>query len=149
MSKIISFKGQIPIGEEERIKLSTLKGKTGYKIVKFQTISRRPGAINSTTVTTVYDKKGGIPAGKDQIDFTDSNLLAISSKVDGAGQSDSQTEVVIFDNSVVNQDIFLTAGNPDGGTQPVNYYIELEAFTLSDIESTKLTLQSIRSISSR
>ena len=32
MSKIISFKGKLNIGEQDRIKLSTIKGKKGYKI---------------------------------------------------------------------------------------------------------------------
>ena len=37
----------------------------------------------------------------------------------------------------------------DGNTTPANYYIELETMALSDIETTKLTLQSIRTITSR
>ena len=30
MSKIITFKGVVPMGEQEKIKLSTMNGKTGY-----------------------------------------------------------------------------------------------------------------------
>ena len=38
MSKTITFKGQLPIGVEEKIHLSTNDGLTGYRIKKFQII---------------------------------------------------------------------------------------------------------------
>ena len=34
----------------------------------------------------------------------------------------------------------------DGKTQPFNYYLELEAMSISDLEATYLTLQNIKSI---
>ena len=43
MSKKLSYKGKLPIGEQERIKLSTIDGKTGYRIIDFRIIPGRPG----------------------------------------------------------------------------------------------------------
>ena len=62
--------------------------------------------------------------------------------------SESSHETIVMDNTVFNQDIFITAGDPDGGTVAVNYYIELEAMELSEIETTQLTLRNLRTITS-
>ena len=61
------------------------------------------------------------------------------------------TDQVIFDNAVFNQDLFIYVTDTKGaaGAAQCNYYIELETMPLSDIESTKLTLQSLRNIASR
>ena len=40
MSKTISYKGQLPVGEQDRIRLKTNNGKVGYKISKFQLMPR-------------------------------------------------------------------------------------------------------------
>ena len=54
--------------------------------------------------------------------------------------------VIIFDNEMFNQDIYINCSTI---ADDINYYIELERINLSDIETTKLTLQSIRTITSR
>ena len=51
MSKIISFRGILGEGLEEKIKLSTLKGKIGYKIIKFQVMNSSPGVAHYETTT--------------------------------------------------------------------------------------------------
>ena len=45
--------------------------------------------------------------------------------------------------------MFISITDATGNTVECNYYIELEAFPITDIEATKLTLQSIRTITSR
>ncbi len=40
---IKTYKGQLPMGEQEKIHLSTNNGMMGYKIKKFQVISKTPG----------------------------------------------------------------------------------------------------------
>ena len=42
MSKI-SFRGQLPIGTQDYIRLKTIKGQVGYKITKFQILPGMPG----------------------------------------------------------------------------------------------------------
>ncbi len=147
MSRKISYKGILDMGTQDRIKLSTAKGKTGYKITKFQIVAKQAGAANSTFVAqiTKTDKTGSITS---DIDFTDSSLLAVIYQVDASSVIYPSSEVIIFDNESFNQDIFINITDPDGGTNPCNYYIELETMPLSDIEATMLTLKSIRTLTS-
>ena len=55
MSRIITYKGKLNIDTEDRIKLSTLDGKTGYKINKFQIISTTPGTGNKELIGKITD----------------------------------------------------------------------------------------------
>lgn len=150
MSKTISFKGQLPIGEQDRIRLRTIKGKIGYKITKFQIINKTPGTsgINASLIAKIYtkDQTGSVTS---TIDFTESDLIATSFFTQATSSHTGVFETVIFDNAVTNQDIFIYATDAAGGTDPCNYYIELETMPLSDIETTQLTLKSIRNIASR
>ena len=43
---IKTFKGQLPIGLEQKIHLSTNDGLTGYRVKKFQVISSTPATGN-------------------------------------------------------------------------------------------------------
>ena len=144
MSKTISYKGTLAIGEEDRISLATIQGKVGYKITKFQIISTTPGAANVEyigKITKVKDSNIGAT-----VDFTDRDLLAIAqSKIPGGSSTDGFTESIIFQD-IINQDIFVNITDASGGTVPCNYYFELETMNLSEPEATMLTLQSIKTI---
>jgi hypothetical protein len=146
MSKKLSFRGSLPEGLEEKINLKTKKGKTGYRIVKFETMPARPGVIEYETTTKIYSKVQG--AGSTSIDFTESDLLAVSYIEDHDGTAYPGSRVVIFDNQIFNQNIFVGTASTTG-TEATNYYIELETVELSDIESTQLTLKSLRQLASR
>ena len=150
MSKrTISYKGQLAMGGQDRIKLSTINGKVGYKITKFNIIPKEPGSTSSELIVQIFktDQTGNI--GR-VVNFENSDLLAVAyyegNSGAGTGYSGKQ---IIFDNEKINQDIFVSAedGNASN-TNPANYYIELEAMTLSDLESTMLTLKSLRTLAS-
>ena len=147
MSKTISFKGTLPVGEQDRIRLKTNTGKTGYKITKFQIISNTPGVghVEFIGKVTKTDQTGSIST---TVDFTDSDLLAVAYYEDNANAGDGGKDTIIFDNEKFNQDIFVNITDATAGTVPCNYYIELETMPLSDLETTMLTLQSIRQIMS-
>ena len=130
MSKTLSYKGTIPMGEQERIKLSTPNGKTGYKITKFQVIETRPGHVDVEIIAKIYNKTQ-LNAVSNTIEFTESDLMAVAWR------------------QVTNQDIYVTMADVAGNTTPGNYYIELETMSLTDLETTKLTLQNIKAINSR
>lgn len=149
MSKTITFRGQLPIGEQDRIRLRTLKGKVGYKITKFQTISSAPNVTAHDEVITKIFKKDQTGSITSTIDFTDSDLLAVAYYEDNDQPAYTASQYVIFDNETFNQDIFIYSADVGGGTKPINYYIEIEAMPLSDIESTMLTLKSLRTVTSR
>ena len=145
--KTISYKGTIPVGEQDHIRLKTNTGKTGYKITKFQILSNTPGIghVEFIGQVTKTDQTGSISA---TVDFTNSDLLAVAYYEDNANAGDGGKDTIIFDNEKFNQDIFINITDATGGTVACNYYIELETMPLSDLEATYMTLQSIRQITS-
>jgi hypothetical protein len=143
MSKVLSFRGVIAEGLEQRIKLATKNGKTGYTIKKFQTMSTAPGNTNYETVNKIYSRSQG--SATTGVDFTEADLLAVSYIEDNHDPAYPMTTDIIFDNVVFNQDIYVTSAGYTG-TTPTNYYIELETVTLNEVQSTQLTLKSLRTI---
>ena len=148
MSKTLSFRGILDMGVQQKIKLSTIKGKTGYKITKFQILSETPGNIAHVEfVAKIYAKsQTSFPA---TVDFTESDLLAAAYYQDHTNTGTGDSVTVIFDNNTFNQDIFIYCEDAGGSTARCNYYFELETVALSDIESTQLTLKSLRNLASR
>jgi hypothetical protein len=141
----ISYKGQLAMGLQDEINLKTNKGKVGYKITKFQIISSTPGTTGSVEFVAKIFNKDQTGSISPAVDFTDSNLLACAFYQDRANAS-SNTETIIFDNKEFNQNIFITVQDAEGATIPCNYYIELETMDLSDIQTTQLTLQNLRTV---
>ena len=148
MSKTISFRGQLAIGTEDRIKLSTLNGKTGYRIKKFQIISNSPGATGSVELVCQIFKESQAGSIGPIVNFTNSELLAVAYQQDHVDSAYPASDVIIFDNQKFNQDIFVSVDDAGSGTVPCNYYIELEAMPISDLEATYMTLQSLRDLAS-
>jgi|TARA_R110000823_G_C15495998_1_gene452535 hypothetical protein len=147
MSKTISYKGTLAIGQEDRISLSTIQGKVGYKITKFQIIGTTPGQANAEYVGKITKVKD--PNIGPTVKFTDSDLLAIAYYQDNEGSDKSMSKIIIFDNEMFNQDIFVNITDASGGTVPCNYYFELQTINLSELETTMLTLKSLRTVTSR
>jgi hypothetical protein len=148
MSKKLSYKGKLDMGTEDRIKLATLNGKRGYKINKFQILGTLPGATANTEYIAKITSRAesNITA---TVDFTDDDLLAVVYSVDNTSSAVPYSDVIIFDNTKFNQDIYVNITDASGGTTPCNYYIELETMSLNDVESTMLTLKNLRAIASR
>ena len=146
MSKIITFKGKIPMGEQERLILSTIKGKTRYRINKFMIISTAPGGAQHAEVVAKIFLTDQTSSISPEVDFTDNDLLAVVYNQDDNPQANVSSVDIILDQVVFNQDLFITMQDADGKTQPFNYYLELEAMSISDLEATYLTLQNIKSI---
>jgi hypothetical protein len=142
--KTISYRGQLPVGTQAKIDLKTNKGKVGYRITKFQIISETPGTNNIELIGQIFKKTQEGLIGP-VVNFDNQDLMAVAFHVTQYGP---QTDI-IFDNSVTNQNIFITMTDQSGNTVPGNYYIELETMDLSDVESTMLTLKSLRDIASK
>jgi len=148
MSKTISYKGRIPIGQQQKINLKTINGKTAYQITKFQAIAGRPGVDAGELVVKVY-RKSQLNNVDPEVNFDDNNLLAVSFYKSHSNNVYAVSDTIIFDNAMFNQDIFVTMDDAEGGTDPGNYYIELEAVSINDIAATQLTLKSLRTIASQ
>lgn len=144
MSKIITYKGKLNIGEQEKIHLSTNDGLTGYRITKLQILSSTPGTTGSVEyIAQVFltDQTGNIT---NAVDFSNADLLGVAYYQDRANAS-SNTETIILDKETFNQNIFINITDAEGGTIPCNYYLELEQFKLDLNTSTFHTLKNIRS----
>jgi hypothetical protein len=142
---IKTFRGLMVDGGQEKIRLTTKKGKVGYRIVKFQGFPNLPGTTSSESIFRIYKFERPTPSLTDaNIDFTDGNLLAVlivpgSSSYLYPGQSN----LIIFDREIFNQDVYIIHTNTEG-SQKSNYYLELESFMLSDHDTMVATLKDVR-----
>jgi len=140
---IKTFRGILTDGAQETIRLSTKQGKIGYRIIKFQLITNNPGGGNAEHCVKIFTLEQ-TTAPTQTIDFSDQTLLAVGIATNSVtGYSAFYNERIIFDNMVINQDIFITHHEAHS-TESVNYYIEFEVMNLSDNETAVATLMDIR-----
>jgi len=140
---IKTYRGILADGEQDRIRLQTIKGNVGYVITKFQVIQKTPGAAHAEAVVKIYKSSQSTIDGI--VNFTDSDLLGVVfyNKSDSVTYAGSTT--IIFDSEVVNQDIFVT-GEQVGHSDPMNYYIELKVIPLDDAGAEYTTLKDMRQV---
>jgi len=143
---IKSFRGLIADGGIDIIPLSTNNGSTGYKIVKFQVLANDPAGTSSESTVKIYSIPQTSVTGT--IDFSDNTMLAAAYYDNSNNPAYNEPGVVIFENMIFNQDIYVTHLEQTG-SQSVNYYIELEQVKLSLDENTVATLKDIRNIKSQ
>ena len=140
---IKSFRGQIVDGGQDTIVLHTIDGSTGYRIVKFQTMSADPYAGDAAEhITKIY--KTEQTAFDGAVDFSDNTLLGAAIVNNHTnGYSDPSVPVIIFDQEIFNQDIYVTHVDTQGAVA-CNYYIELEQIKLDLSQNTVATLKNLR-----
>ena len=141
MSKILSYRGQLSDGGQDRILLSTKKGEVGYRIKKFQAIDDEPGEVEVEMVVKLYSVEQ--TTVNNTVNFSDTTLLGVVLYANQGNQSVVSSEAIIFDNAIFNQDIYVTAFSWEG-TPGCNYYLELEQIKLSEHDAMVTTIQSIR-----
>ena len=137
-----TYRGLLEDGGQDHIRLQTIKGKVGYRIVKLQIIGIQPSAVNSESTVKIFkDFQSSIT---DTINLTDSSLLAVAYRETYATSSSNEPEVIIFDREIFNQDIYITHENTEPG-KGCNYYLELEVIPLDDAGAEYTTLKDMRS----
>jgi len=137
---IKTFRGLLADDAVDRIRLSTSKGKVGYKIIKFEVIGSAPGAANYEAIVTI-SKVSFTPSTT--IDFTNSSVLAAAFYAgNSAAFNYPTTQVIIFDGEIFNQDIYI--GLNDLQNNSMNYYLELEAIPLSEMAAEYSTIKDLR-----
>jgi len=139
MSK--SFRGRLGDGAQDTIVLHTSDGSTGYRIKKFQIFPSEPGEQNIESVAKIY--KVSQSTFDNTVDFSDNTLLAVAYYQDGTDQATGAPVIIIFDNEIFNQDIYITAIDATSD-QKTNYYLELEQVKLDLGENTVATLKNIK-----
>ena len=138
-----TFRGQLKALGQETIRLTTNNGLQGYKIAKLQIIPIQPGAVDGEHIVQVYTKEHDDTSLYDNIDFRDPTLLGVAFYKTDSSEVNADTNTVIFDNMVFNQDIFISGAELKGNL-PVNYMIELTPVSLSKDEATMATLKDMR-----
>jgi hypothetical protein len=139
---IKTFRGIMVHNTEQKIRLSTKKGKIGYKIHKFQIMSNSPTTASAECVIQIF--KISQSTVSYTVDFSDGNLLGAAVwSTNATSEANPEDSTIIFDREVFNQDIFLTHYNTTG-SETCNYYLELEVMDLSDNAAAVSTLRDIR-----
>ena len=138
---IKTFRGLLEDGEQEKIRLSTKKGKIGYRIIKFQLFAKNPGAAGYESIVKLFKINQATVDGA--VDFSDGNLLAVSYLEGDGGPHYPDQQSVMFEQEVFNQDVYITH-HENNGAVACNYYLELESFNLTDNAATVSTLRDIR-----
>ena len=139
---IKSFRGLMKDNTQDTIVLHTNSGSTGLKINKFQIIGPDSNENIESTVKVYKIKQTTID---DKIDFSDNTLLAAATFSGTTSSANTAAQVVVFDNEIFNQDIYVTLKG-ESYTSNMNYYIELEQIKLDLTENTVATLKDIRNI---
>ena len=136
-----TFRGLLEDGGQDHIRLQTIKGKVGYKIIKFELMGKTPGASTQESVVQIFKEfQSTIDA---TVEFTESALLAAAFWAKGESVIYPLTQSVIFDNEIFNQDIYVTHKDTETGEE-CNYYLELEVIPLTDSDAEFTTLKDIR-----
>ena len=131
-------------GSSDTITLHTNNGATGYRIKKLQVIPEEPGGISAEFVCTIFtiDQL----TAPTTINFNDQTLIGTAFHRSTTATNSDDTAIIIFDNVTFNQDIFVYVRDAAGGSNNLNYYIELEQVKLALDENTVATLKDIRNI---
>jgi len=140
-NRILSYRGLLADGGQDRILLSTIKGEKGYRIIKLQAFSENPGSGSSEICIKVY--KTEQTSITNNVNFSDNRLLAVATFEDDNTLGNTAAENVIFDNEIFNQDIFITSIDTLSSNKG-NYYLELEVIMLNESEAMVATLKDIR-----
>ncbi len=137
-----TFRGLLADGGQDQIRLQTNKGQVGYRIIKFQVM---PNNLNSSGEACMKIFKSEQSSATFVFDFTDSALMAAAYyTVNASADSYSEDHHVIFDNEVVNQDIYITHQNKE--VVAMNYYLELEVIPLASDEAAITTVKAMRGL---
>lgn len=131
---IKSFKGQLGDLEQDQIRLRGGDPMVGWKIRKFQIMGRLPAGENQESVVKIYQTEQD-PPFQTSVNFREDALLAVAYLEAAAdAKTESQPQIVVFDNIVFNQDIWISHADSESGGD-INYYIELEEVKMTGAEA--------------
>jgi len=138
-----TFRGLLADDGQDRIRLSTIKGKVGYRIIKFEIMPEKPFAEESEHVVKIFKLLQSSVDGL--VNLTDTDLLAAAMINNAAGgYQNPSIPVIIFEQEIFNQDIYVTHSDVNS-TDACNYYFELEVIPLDDAGAEYTTLKDMRS----
>ena len=126
--KVHSFRGLLADGGQDEINLERQDLNVAYRIVKLQIIGAEPGTQHAEHTVKIYKDE---PSAIDNaINFTDSSLLGMAYIQDNVSEAYPSSIDIIFDNVLFSRNIFVTHEDT-AGSEPCNYYIEIEEVPVS------------------
>jgi len=143
-----SYRGLLADGGQEKVRISCGDGRTGYRIIKLLVFPTTVGDVTQESVLSIFKEEiAAVPTSGATTDFTDGSLLGVAAFTVGSGTSSYQQSpsysYVVFDNEIFNQDIYVTHTD-NGGSNGLNYYIELEQIKLSPAQAEVLIVKDLR-----
>jgi len=140
-----SYRGLLEDGGQEKIRLTSTDGRTGYKIIKFRVMNPQAGASAYEMESTVKIYKTEQTIVDAMVNFSEGVLLGAAQLGTHASFGTyPQSTIIIFDSEIFNQDIFVTHKNLHSDALECNYYIELEQIKLSPAEAEVLIVKDLR-----
>ena len=141
-----TFRGLLVDGGQDRIRLSTIKGKMGYRIITLQVIPEDVGTTASESLVQLWmTKQTTVPTAAATVNFSNSDLLAVGYVTHDDNQAYGiSSKTIIFDSQMFNQDIYVTH-TENRGALNCNYYLELEVIPLDDKMAEYSTIKDLRS----
>jgi hypothetical protein len=142
---IKTFRGLLADGGQERISLSSIKGKVGYRIIKFELFPNRPGGTSHVeSIMQIFKSEQiTVPTANSIVDFSDGSLLAAAYLTDDVNNASGPLLISMFEKEIFNQDVYITHTD-EAGSAKANYYLEVEQMTLASDEATVATLKDIK-----
>ncbi len=132
-------------GAIDIINLHTNSGSTGYQIKRLEVMTESPADTAPEAILKIYSVAQTTVTAK--IDFSDQSLIAAAFYNQDSTAANIVSKVIVFDNMIINQDIYLTYIDDNAGSATsLNYYLELEQVNLNLNENTVATLKDIRNI---
>ena len=143
---IKTFRGLIADGAQDTVVLHTNNGSTGYRITKLLGMSNAPGTTQEYHIIKIY--KISQTAVDGVVDMSDNTLIAALCFNNRNDELHSNESLIIADNEIFNQDIYITHTDVQSNTS-ANFYLELEQVKLDLNENTVATLKDIRNIANQ
>ena len=130
MSTTKTFRGRLTNDTQDRIYLAGGQDDIGYRITKFQIMGINENTDYEGTVQIFKQKQTSFT---DNVNFNDDALLAAALYSDSTSGGEFAAQTIIFDQEVVNQDLYVTLSGPTMNNF-MNYYIEMEEVKMKDPE---------------
>jgi len=145
-----SYRGLLTAGGQEKIRLGSADGTTGYKVTKFQVMTKTPGVGNHAEhIVKIYkadqSTEASGPGINGTVDFSDLDLLGAAVTFNRTDASANYpTSHIIFETEIFSQDIYVTHFDALPDATSCNYYIELEVIKLSSAQAEVLIVKDLR-----
>jgi len=142
-----SFRGLLVDGGQQRIRIQGATGDIAWRITKFEGFPNLPGTTDwESTLQVFREEQTSVSTDTATVNFDDNELLAAIYYPDSAYIHYKAGGItVVFDNILFSRNIYVTHTNT-GGSDSMNYYLELEKVKVSATGMAQLAVAAARRI---